>query len=166
MTMQHLPQAPKPDWRRYLLWSVIWVTFIAALGYSASQGGLGFLENAVVVSAEPNRDTVKLQGAEPTVIQVKVNLRNNTSKQATLNAPTACKVFRWQIFARTGELVQTVVPQDTCPQSPVTAYLPAGEHVEEFYSIVLEAQRYEAGHDYLVSYQYWGYEGEFQFKAE
>ncbi|MFM9863578.1 MAG: hypothetical protein ACKVRO_08220 [Micropepsaceae bacterium] len=163
---QRLPQAAAPDWRRYLIWALIWVGFIAALGYSASQGGLGFLENAVVVSAEPNRDKVKLQGAEPAVIQVKVNLRNNTSKQATLTAPTACKIFRWQIFARTGDLVQTVVPKDTCPQSPVTAYLPAGENVEEFYAIALEAQRYEAGQDYLVSYQYWGYEGEFQFKAE
>lgn len=164
--MEKLPQAPPPDWRRYLLWALIWVAFIAALGYSASQGGLGFLENAVVVTAEPNRDTVKLQAAVPAVIQVKVNLRNSTSKQATLTAPTACKIFRWQIFARSGELVQTVVPNDTCPQTPVTAYLPSGEQVEEFYAITLEPNRFEAGQDYLVSYQYWGYEGEFQFKAE
>lgn len=166
MTQQKLPQAPPPDWRRFLIWSLIWVAFIAALGYSASQGGLGFLENAVVVSAEPNRDKVALSSKEPAVIQVKVTLRNNTSKQTTLTAPTACKIFRWQIFARTGDLVQTVVPEDTCPKAPVTAYLPSGEHVEEFYSIVLESQRYERGHDYLVMYQYWGYEGEFQFKAE
>jgi hypothetical protein len=164
--MQPLPQAPKPDWRRHVLWSVIWVAFIAALGYSASQGGLGFLENAVVVHAEPNRDSVKLQSAEPAVIQVKVSLRNSTSTQATLKAPTACKIFRWQIFARSGDLVQTVVPNDNCPQTEVTAYLPSGERVEEFYAIVLEAHRYKPGQDYLVSYQYWGHEGEFQFKAE
>jgi hypothetical protein len=164
--MQPLPQAPKPDWRRYLLWSLIWITFIAALGYSASQGGLGFLENAVVVQAEPNRDTVKLKGAEPAVIQVKVTLRNSTSKPATLVAPTACKIFRWQIFARSGDLMQSVIPKDNCPQTEVSANLASGNAVEEFYSIVLEAHRYTAGEDYLVVYQYWGYEGEFQFKAE
>ncbi len=166
MTQQKLPHADPPDWRRYALWALIWAAFIAALGYSASEGGLDFLENAVVVAAEPNRDTVKLASKEPAVIQVKVKLRNSTSKQATLTAPTACKIFRWQIFARTGTLVQTVIPEDTCPQAPVTAYLPPGQSVEEFYTIALEAQRYDAGQDYLVIYQYWGYEGEFQFKAE
>jgi len=164
--MQPLPQAPKPDWRRYLLWSGIWICFIAALGYSASQGGLGFLENAVVVQAEPNRDTVKLNSAEPAVIQVKVTLRNSTSKTATLVAPNACKIFRWQIFARSGNLIQNVVPKDNCPQTEAAANLPSGQSVEEFYAIVLEAHRYTPGEDYLVLYQYWGYEGEFQFKAE
>ena len=164
--MQPLPQAPKPDWRRYLLWSLIWVVFIAALGYSASQGGLGFLENAVVVQAEPNRDTVKLNSAEPAVIQVKVTLRNSTSKTTTLVAPSACKIFRWQIFARSGDLVQNVIPKDNCPQTEAAANLPSGQSVEEFYAIVLESHRYTPGEDYLVQYQYWGYEGEFQFKAE
>ena len=163
---QHLPQAQPPDWRRYLIWAAIWVTFIAALGYAASKGSLGFLENAVIVTAEPNRDRVTLKSGEPAVIQVKVNLRNSTRQQVTLTAPTACKVFRWQIYDRSGDMIQTVVPKDTCPQSRVTAYLPSGEASEEFYAIVLEAQRYRAGDDYLVHYWYWGYEGEFQFKAE
>jgi hypothetical protein len=164
--MQPLPHAPKPDWRRNLLWSLIWVAFVAALGYSASQGGLGFLENAVVVQAEPNRDTVKLGGSEPPVIQVKMTLRNSTSKTATLTAPTACKIFRWQIFARSGDLVQNIIPEDKCPPTEVSANLASGQSVEEFYAIVLEAHRYKPGDDYLVQYQYWGYEGEFQFKAE
>lgn len=149
-----------------MLWSVIWISFIAALGYSASQGGLAFLENAVVVQAEPNRDTVKLQSAEPPVIQVKVTLRNSTSKTAALVAPSACKIFRWQIFSRSGNLIQNVVPKDNCPQTEAAANLPPGQSVEEFYAIVLEAHRYTPGEDYLVLYQYWGYEGEFQFKAE
>jgi hypothetical protein len=149
-----------------MLWSLIWIAFIAALGYSASQGGLGFLENAVVVEAEPNRDAVKLKSAEPAVIQVKVKLRNSTSKTATLVAPSACKIFRWQIFARSGNLIQNVVPKDDCPPVEASANLPSGQSVEEFYAIVLEAHRYTPGEDYLVQYQYWGYEGEFQFKAE
>lgn len=118
------------------------------------------------MNAEPNRDTVKLVGKEPAVIQVKIALRNNTAKTTTLVAPSACKIFRWQIFARSGELVQNIIPKDTCPQREVSANLPSGQSVEEIYSIVLEPQRYKAGDDYLVQYQYWGYDGEFQFKAE
>jgi hypothetical protein len=160
-----LPQAPAPDWRRYVLWMLIWVAFIAALGYAASEGGLGFLENAVSVTAEANRDRVKLVGAAP-VIEVKVRLTNNTREPALLRAATACKIFRWQIFARSGDMVQTRVNEEVCPQTEVSANLPSGEKVEEFYSIVLEPQRYRAGDDYLVRYWYWGYEGEFQFTAE
>jgi hypothetical protein len=63
-------------------------------------------------------------------------------------------------------MVQSVVPKDNCPQSEVTAFLPSGESVEEFYAIVLEARRFKPGDDYMVHYWYWGYEGEFQFKAE
>lgn len=161
-----LPHAPAPDWRRYLLWALIWVCFVAALGYSASQGGLGFLENAVSVTAEPNRDRVPVGNAASAVIEVKIRLTNNTANPATLSAPTACKVFRWQIFARSGDMVQSAVIEDTCPKREVTALLPPGEKVEEFYSIALEAHRFQPGEDYLVHYWYWGYEGEFQFKAE
>jgi hypothetical protein len=145
---------------------LIWVAFIAALGYSASQGGLSFLENAVVVVAEPNREIVTLKSSEPTVIQVKVTLRNSTSETVVIRAPTACKIFRWQIFDRAGDMIQSVIPKDICPDAEASANLPAGKSVEEFYAIVLEAQRFKPGQDYLVHYWYWGYEGEFQFKAE
>ena len=161
-----LPQAPQPDWRRYLLWALIWLAFIASLGYAASTGGLSFLENAVVVSAEPNRDRVPLQGKEPAVIQVKVSLRNSTADAVRISAPSACKIFRWQIFDRAGDMIQSVIPEDTCPHREAAANLPAGQSVEEFYSIALEEHRFTPGHDYLVHYWYWGYEGEFQFKAE
>lgn len=160
-----LPHAPAPDWRRYLLWALIWVAFIAALGYAANEGGLGFLENAVSVTAEPNRERVALSGGAP-VIEVKVRLTNNTREPATLRAASSCKVFRWQIFARSGDMVQSKVNEDTCPATEVAAILPSGEKVEEFYSIPLEPQRYRAGDAYLVAYWYWGYEGEFQFTAE
>lgn len=159
------PQPPQPEWRRYLLWAVIWVAFVGSLGYSASHGGLDFLENAVVVRAEPNRDRVKLSGEDP-AIQVKLSLRNSTAEAVTLKAPSACKVFRWQIFNRAGEMMQSKVNEDTCPYTEVTAVLPPGEKLEEFYSVVLEPQRYRAGQDYLVHYWYWGYEGQFEFTAE
>ena len=166
MTNAPLPQAPPPDWRQYMLRAVIWVTFIAALGYAAAGGGLGFLENDIHLAAEPNRDSVKLIGGAPPVIQVRITLRNNTSEQVTLNAKSACKIFRWQIFARTGELVQSWQNEAQCPDQPVTAFLPSGKTLEEFYSIALTPERYQAGQDYLVQYQYWGREGEFQFRAE
>jgi hypothetical protein len=162
---QQLPRAPAPDWRRYVLWMLIWVAFIASLGYAASYGELGFLENAVSVAAEPNRDSVPLK-SEP-VIQLKVTLRNNTRETVVLRAPSACKVFRWQVFSRDGNMVQSKVnDENACPNGEVSANFPSGEKVEEFYSIVLEASRYRGGDDYLVHYWYWGYEGEFQFKAE
>ena len=158
-------QPPQSDWRRYLLWAGIWVAFIAALGYAASYGELGFLENAVVVAAEPNRDSVKLSGDDP-VIQAKVSVRNNTRETVTLTAPSACKIFRWQIFSRAGEMMQSKATEYDCPAGEVSAILPSGEKLEEFYSIALAPTRFRAGDDYLVHYWYWGYEGEFQFKAE
>jgi hypothetical protein len=100
------------------------------------------------------------------VIEVKVRLTNNTREPATLRAASACKIFRWQIFARSGDMVQSKVNEDTCPATEIAVNLPSGEKVEEFYSIPLEPQRYRAGGDYLVTYWYWGYEGEFQFTAE
>lgn len=160
-----LPRAPAPDWRRYLLWALIWVAFIAALGYSASEGGLDFLENAVTVRAQPNRDSVALTERTP-VIEVKVRISNSTGEAVTLNVPSACKIFRWQIFSRSGNMVQSKVTEDSCPNTPVSAVLPPGEKLEEFYSIVLEPSRYRSGDDYLVHYWYWGYEGQFEFKAE
>jgi hypothetical protein len=160
-----LPQAPGPDWRQYMLRAVIWVSFVAALGYAAAYGGLDFLENDVHLAAEPNRERVALAGEAP-VIEVKVSLRNNTRDTVTLKADSACKMFRWQIFNRAGSMVQSKVNEDTCPSGAVTAILPPGEKLEEFYSIALVPTRLTAGQDYLVHYWYWGHEGEFEFAAE
>jgi hypothetical protein len=38
--------------------------------------------------------------------------------------------------------------------------------LEEIYSITLVPGRYVAGQDYQVRVWYWGYEGEFLFRAE
>lgn len=162
---QNLPHAPAPDWRRYVLWMLIWVAFVAALGYAAANGGLGFLENDIHLAAEPNRDRVALNGDSP-VIEVKVLLRNNTRETVTLKAASACKMFRWQVFNRAGDMVQSKVSEDNCPTTEVSAILPPGEKLEEYYALALVPTRYRAGEDYLVRYWYWGYEGEFQFAAE
>ncbi len=163
--MQPLPRSPAPDWRQYVLRAIIWVSFVGALGYAAANGGLGFLENDVSVTIEPNRDSVSL-AVEPALIELKVTLRNNTRKDVTLTAPTACKIFRWQVFSRSGELMQSKINEESCPASGVAVGLPSGQQIQEFYSIQLTRTRYRQGEDYLVRAWYWGYETEFQFKAE
>jgi hypothetical protein len=164
--MSEPPRAPAPDWRQYVLRSLIFAAFVGSLAYSLAYGELGLFEDDVHLALEPNRDSVQLAGAEPAVIQVKVSLRNNTRADVRLKAPSACKMFRWQIFDRSGDMLQSKVSEDTCPNTEVTAILPPGQKLEEFYSIALVPTRYRAGHDYLVHYWYWGYEGQFQFKAE
>ncbi len=164
--MQPLPRESAPDWKRYVLRMAIWFAFVLALGYAVANGGLGILENDIHLSIEPNRDRIALDGKEPTVIQVKVLLRNNTREEVTLTAPSACKLFRWQVFSRSGDMVQSKVTENTCPNQSVSAILPSGETLEEFYSIELVPSRYRAGDDYLVHYWYWGHEGQFQFTAD
>ena len=166
MTTNPLPQMPAPDWRQYVLRMVIWVAFIAALGYAAAGGGLGFLENDMNLSIEVNRESLSFAGSEPAIIQVKTTLRNNTAKDVSLSAGSACKIFRWQVFNRSGELKQSKAAEDVCPMTAASAILPPGEKLEEFYSIALAASRYRAGEDYQVRIWYWGYEGEFVFKVE
>lgn len=160
------PHQQQRDPRRYVIWMITWVAFIAALGYAASKGGLGFLENDINLSVEANRTSVALASKEPPVIQLKVTLRNNTAKTVTLRAGNACKIFRWHIYSRSGELMQAKTDEYVCPAVEAAANLGSGKSVEEFYSIALVPERYTAGQDYLVTYWYWGYQGEFQFKAE
>jgi len=161
-----LPQAPPPDWRQYVLRTIIWVAFIGALGYAAANGGLGFLENDISLTLEPNRETVALSGKEPPVIQVKITLRNNTGKPATFTAPSACKVFRWQIFDTAGAQVQARYDPSPCPDATVTTTLASGASLEEFYSILLIPERFQRGQKYLAHVRYWDQEGEFTFTTE
>jgi hypothetical protein len=164
--MQPLPQSPAPDWRQYVLRAIIWVSFVGALGYAAANGGLGFLENDVSLSVEANRDSVPLAGPGPALIEMKVTLRNNTRADIRLESPTACKILRWQIFSRSGDLIQSKVQDDLCPATGVSVSLAVGQKLEEFYSIQLASQRFRKGDDYQVHVWYWGYESQFQFKAE
>jgi hypothetical protein len=164
--MQTLPRAPAPDWRQYVIRALIWVGFVGTLGYTAANGGLDFLENDVSLKLEPNRDAVALHGPVPAVIQLRVTLKNSTQDAVALSAPSACKIFRWQIFSRSAELMQTSVPDDKCPETPVTAGLRPGEKLEEFYAVPLSPDRFQSGNDYQVKVWYWGHEGAFQFRAE
>jgi hypothetical protein len=161
-----LPPAEAPNWRQYVFRAILWVAVVGSLAYAASQGAFDSLENAVSLRLEPNRDAVQLVGSVPPVIEIKVTLQNNTPDPAALKAPSACKVFRWQVFSRSGEMVQTRVSDVQCPELAVSAGLQPGQKLEEFYSITLVPSRYIAGQDYQVRVWYWGYESEFQFSAE
>jgi hypothetical protein len=149
-----------------MLRAVIWVAFVGTLAYAAANGGLGFLENDINLSIEPNRDSVSFAGTEPAIVQVKVTLRNNTADAVNLSVASACKIFRWQVFNRGGELIQSKVAEDICPISATGAILPSGKTLEEFYSIALAGSRYRAGEDYQVRIWYWSYEGEFVLRVE
>ncbi len=164
--MTSLPPAEAPSWRQYAFRAILWVAVVGSLAYAASTGSFDFIENAVSLRLEPNRDAVQLTGSVPPVIEVKVALKNNTANPAALTAPSACKVFRWQIFSRSGEMVQTRVSDTKCPEMAVSAGLATGAMLEEIYSITLVPGRYVVGQDYQVRVWYWGYEGEFQFRAE
>ena len=164
--MQPLPQAPPPDWRQYVLRTIIWIAFVGTLGYAASTGNLGFLQNDVDLTIEPNRGTVTLKGGVPPVIEVKVTLRNNTSDVRTFGAPSACRIFRWVILDRAGAQAQARTDEAHCPDQEVKVQLKPGQSIEEFYAIPLLVERFNAGRDYTVRLSYWGVEGEFSFTAE
>jgi hypothetical protein len=164
--VNQLPREEAPGWRQYVFRAILWFAVVGSLAYAASQGAFDAMENAVSLKLEPNRDTVQLAGSVPPVIEIKVTLKNNTESNAALSAPSACKVFRWQIFSRSGEMVQTRVNEAKCPDVAVSAALAPGEKIDEIYSVALSPSRYLPGQDYQVRVWYWGYEGEFQFKAE
>ena len=164
--MAQLPSTPPPDWRQYAMRIGIWVAFVGALAYAAANGGLDFLGNDINLKMEPNRETVALASKEPAVIQVKVTLRNNTGETVVLDAPSACKVFRWQIFDNNGAQVQARYDPTGCPEVAVQAGLKPGATLEEIYSIPLEVSRFEVGQIYVVHARYWGRESDFEFKTE
>lgn len=164
--MGKLPMEPAPDWKRSVVRSIIWVSFVGALGYSAAYGGLDFLINDVTLVVEPDKETVALSGSAPPTIELKITLKNSTSEAVALKAATSCKIFRWQVFSQSGEMVQTRVSDDKCPQTPVSAGLASGQQLQEKYAITLVPGRYIAGNDYLVNVWYWGYQAEFHFTAE
>jgi hypothetical protein len=115
---------------------------------------------------EANRDSVALTGKTPPVIEVKIRLRNNTGKTATFRAPSACKVFRWQIFDTGGSQVQARYDPRGCPDIEVTTQLAPGQQIEEFYSIPLAVERFKPGEKYMANVRYWDQEAQFTFATE
>jgi len=153
---------PRPgifDWRRQVLQMIIFVAFIAALGYAVSQGSLDFMANEVTLTVEPNRTEVDLGSSTPPVIQLHVKLKNNTGAAVALEADSPCKLLKWIVIALpSGDLVQARGgPEVQCPDQPTKHTLQPGEEIEEFYPLELIPARYSASGAYQAHVKYWGY---------
>ena len=153
---------PRPgifDWRRQILQIVIFVVFIAALGYAASQGGLDYLSNEVTLTVEANRTEVDLASSEPPVIQLHIKLKNNTGADVPLEAESPCKILKWIVLALPSmDLVQARGgPEVGCPDEAIHETLAPGKEVEEFYALALIPDRYRTSGAYQAHVKYFGY---------
>lgn len=167
---QQPPKKPLPsvfDWRRQVLQMVVFVGFIAALGYAVSQGSFDYMSNAVDLTVEPNRTDVAFDILEPPVIQIHVKLKNNTAAPVKLTAPSPCKVLRWLIMTPAGEFVQSRGGDDlACADGVIENTLQPGQMIEEFYPIALLKERFPASGQYQAVVRYWGYEQNFTFSVK
>lgn len=153
---------PRPgifDWRRQVLQMIIFVAFIAALGYAASQGSLDFLENEVSLVVVPNRTVVDFGAPEAPVIQLHVKLKNNTGNNVTLEAESPCKIIKWVILAAPSmDLVQARGGEEVaCPDQPIRKTFAPGQEIEEFYALELNPSRFTTAGDYQIHIKYFGY---------
>ena len=146
------------DWRRQVLQMVIFVAFIAALGYAVSTGSFDYMSNEVTVSIEANRTTVDFNSTEPPVIQLHVKLKNNTDQPVTLNADSPCKVLKWVVLDSAHELVEARGGKESeCPDQPIQQTVEPGRELEEFYALILTPARYATAGKYEAHVKYWGY---------
>lgn len=162
---------PRPgifDWRRQVLQVIIFVAFIGALGYAASQGGLDFLENEVSLVVVPNRTVVDLGAKEPPVIQLQVTLKNNTGSDVTLEAESPCKVIKWVILASPSmDLIQARGGTEVaCPDNPIRRTFVPGQKIEEFYALQLNPSRFRTAGEYQIHIKYFGYKAVVPFEVK
>jgi hypothetical protein len=138
---------------------VMFVAFIAALGYAASRGAFDYMANEVTLTIEANRTTVDFASREPPVIQLHVKLKNNTDKSVTLEADSPCKILKWVVLsAPARDLVQARGGKEVeCPDQPLRQNLAPGQQIEEFYALVLTPERFAAAGDHEAHVKYWGY---------
>jgi len=153
---------PRPgifDWRRQVLQMIIFVAFVAALGYAVSRGSLDYLANEVTLTVEPNRTEVDLTSSEPPVIQLHIKLKNNTGADVPLEAESPCKVLKWIVLALPSmDLIQARGgPEVECPDQPIHQTLAPGQEIEEFYALALIPARYTTSGAYQAHLKYWGY---------
>lgn len=162
---------PRPgifDWRRQVLQTIIFVAFIAALGYAVSQGALDFMANEVTLTVESNRDVVDFGAKEPPVIQLHLKLKNNTDKLVALEAESPCKILKWIVLAIPSmDLVQGRGGKEVeCPDQPIKHTLSPGEQVEEFYAVELIPARCTAAGDYQIHLKYWDHKAIVPFQVK
>jgi hypothetical protein len=155
------------DWRRQVLQMVIFVGFIAALGYAASQGSFDYMSNEVTLTVEPNRTLVDFASSEPPVIQLHVKLKNNTSKLVELEAQSPCKILQWVVLTDAQEFVQARTGKETeCPDQPTRQTLSPGQQFEEYYALILTPARFDKEGKYQAHVRYWGYRTQIDFSVK
>jgi hypothetical protein len=155
------------DWRRQVLQMVVFVGFIAALGYAVSQGSFDYMSNEVTLSIEPNRTLVDFASSEPPVIQLHVKLKNNTSQDVDLEAESPCKILKWVVLNSALDLVQARGGKEVeCPDQPTHETLAPGKELEEFYALELTPSRFSASGDYQAHVKYWGYKAVVPFSVK
>jgi len=161
-----VPNQPAPslfDWRRQVLQMIIFVGFIAALGYAVSKGSFDYMSNEVTLTIEPNRTVVDFRSTEP-VIQLHVKLKNNTNENVILEADSPCKVLQWVILTSAHEFVEARSGKDSeCPDRPIRKTLEPGKEIEEIYALILTPERFELAGQYEAHMKYWGYKTQLDF---
>ncbi len=161
---------PRPgifDWRRQVLQMIVFVGFIAALGYAVSQGSFDYMSNEVTLTIEPNRTQVDFASREPPVIQLHVKLKNNTNDAVTLEAESPCKILKWVVLNTALDLVQARGGKEVeCPNQPLRQTLAPGQEIEEFYTLELTPSRFTVSGDYQAHVKYWGYKSVVPFSVK
>jgi hypothetical protein len=146
------------DARRMMLWSAILVALVGSLGYAAYTSGpstFGGFDVAMKVTAEPS--VVPLSGDRAGRVILNVDVQNRTGGIQRLNAPAACKLFRWTLTSEEGALVQT--HNEDCERATMELKLQPDERKTETFEAQLDPKRLEPGQRYQFNLEYWGLRG-------
>lgn len=158
--MKRPPPPPQPyfDSGRMMLWSVILVALVGALGYAAYTGGpssFGGFDVTMKIAAEPA--IVPLTGDRAGVVTMTVDVQNRTANVQRLNAPAACKIFRWILFGNDERMVQA--QGDDCAASQIELVLQPNEKKTETFDVAVDVNRLKPGERYQFILEYWGLRG-------
>ena len=146
---------------------VVFVGFIAALGYAVSRGAFDYMSNEVTLTIEPNRTLVDFASSEPPVIQLHVKLKNNTGQPVTLDAQSPCKVLQWVVLTDEQEFVQARSGKEAeCPDQVIHHTLQPDEQLEEYYALILTPDRFATEGKYEAHVRYWGYKTQIDFSVK
>ena len=152
---------PRPgifDWRRQVMQTVIFVAFVAALGYAVSRGAFDYMSNEVTLTVDANRTSVDFNSPAPPQILLHVKLKNNTEKLTTLNADSPCRILQWVVLTEAHEFVEARSGRETqCQDQPLRNSLAPGQELDEIYALTLTPDRYLAAGNYEAHVRYWGY---------
>ncbi len=158
-----LPQLSEPM-RLALVRAAIYLGVFIALAYWAQESDLFTDKAPIAVSIEMPATVTLIKDADSIPLSVVVQIENNTKEAAKLEVPTTCHIFRWFVTSPEGEFIQAE-KNELCTQVVMTANLPAGERAEETMQIDLDPRRLQPGKEYVLSFRFWGQDGQALFTA-